>query len=230
MLSDKDCEDILSIFPEVAFAMAYGSGVVEQAGYDYSLAKRPDSVLNSNNDSASLLPMLDFIFVVEDSEAWHTENINRNPSHYSSVIKSPRSISYFQDQISANFWFNAYIPMNILNFQGRLMKYGVINKKNFIEDLTNWTQLYAAGRLHKPVRFLKVNPDLWEAIYYNYAQAVSTSLLLLPETFKEVDLYMTIASLSYTGDPRMFIGENPKKVIFISISFGLLVTCIVRMS
>ena len=40
-----------------------------------------------------------------------------------------------------------------------------------------------------------------------------TSLLLMKPSFKELELYYTIASLSYIGDPRMLVGENPKKVI-----------------
>ncbi len=46
----------------------------------------------------------------------------------------------------------------------------------------------------------------------NREHAIRTTLLMLPNNFKEIDLYMGIASLSYIGDPRMFIGENPKKV------------------
>jgi mitochondrial translocator assembly and maintenance protein 41 len=31
--------------------------------------------------------------------------------------------------------------------------------------------------------------------------------------FREIDLYLSIASLSYIGDPRMLYGENPRKVV-----------------
>jgi hypothetical protein len=62
------------------------------------------------------------------------------------------------------------------------------------------------------VRIIKSNAEIENAINTNLEHAVRTSLLLLPSTFKAVDMYKTIASLSYIGDPRMIVGENPKKV------------------
>ena len=39
------------------------------------------------------------------------------------------------------------------------------------------------------------------------------ALLLLPGQFNETEIYLKIASLSYIGDPRMYVGgENPRKV------------------
>jgi translocator assembly and maintenance protein 41 len=46
----------------------------------------------------------------------------------------------------------------------------------------------------------------------NLASAFRTALLLLPEEFTESQLYEQIASISYLGDFRMRIGENPLKV------------------
>jgi hypothetical protein len=201
MLSAQDAEDLLKGFPPVEFAFAYGSGVVEQGGYNY------------DHTDPSKMPMLDLILVVDDSEAWHTANRSQNRSHYTPILPiGPKYIAQFQERIQANLWFNAYVPMTRGKLAGRLMKYGVISKQHLLDDLTGWTSLYTAGRLQKPVHVLKGNEAVEAAMKSNLESAVRTSLLMLPEKFEEIDLYLSIASLSYVGDPRMYLGENPKKV------------------
>ena len=199
MLSDEDTTELLKMFPPVEYAFAYGSGAVEQGGYDYQKKKS--------------FPMLDIILVVEDSEAWHRSNLSMNPSHYTSMIPHrPSMIALFQERIPAYMWFNTYVSLNLSRFPDRKLKYGVISKKHMLRDLTDWDQLYCAGRLHKPVKLIQANEAIQQAIETNKEQAVRTSLLLLPSKFNEIELYLTIASLSYIGDPRMLVGENPKKV------------------
>lgn len=200
MLEEADVNCLLSKFPPgISLAFAYGSGVVTQSGYNYN---------------SSDYPMLDLILVVEDSEQWHLNNMRMNPTHYSSLIPlNAANVAKFQDKIPAYFWFNAYVPMDSPRFPNRLMKYGVICKANALRDLEQWNCLYLAGRLHKPVRILKSCQEMDHAIESNLTNAMRTALLMLPERFNEIDLYMTIASLSYTGDPRMYVGENPKKVV-----------------
>ena len=201
MISSDDVPELLSSFPPVEFAFAYGSGVVEQGGYSYS------------NVEPCKLPMLDLILVVDNAEQWHTDNRVMNDDHYTPMLPlGSKYIARFQERIPAHLWFNAYVPMTSKNFKGRLMKYGVISKEHLLTDLTSWTNLYTAGRLQKPVHVLKDNELIRTAMNKNLESAVRTSLLMLPTQFEEIDLYLSIASLSYVGDPRMYLGENPKKV------------------
>jgi len=79
------------------------------------------------------------------------------------------------------------------------MKYGVISTGSLVEDLTKWTNIYAAGRLHKPVQVIKSHPLVDQALGENKKYALSVALLLLPRVFTEIDLYLKVASLSYIG-------------------------------
>lgn len=202
--SREELIEVLAQYPSVSAAFAYGSGVVEQGGYDYSL---------KDKDSAQL-PMLDLIFVVEDSEQWHAENMRRHPDHYSSFLaRSPGVVAAVQEKMGAKVWFNAYIPMGTKRSPHRMIKYGVIQREALVRDLLSWDTLYIAGRLQKPVMIIKSNEEIDRAMEVNRKHAVKAAVLLLPKIFSEVDLFLSIASLSYIGDPRMFLGENPRKVI-----------------
>lgn len=203
MLNDDDFKQVLNSFPPITYAFAYGSGVIEQGGYDYhNMAKAAD------------LPMVDLVFAVDDPVEWHMDNMKRNPSHYTPLFPlSARMVAYFQESFGASIWFNALVRMNIQRYPDRLMKYGVISTRAMVQDLLQWNHLYIAGRLHKPVRVFQTNPEIEKAVAINREHALRASLLLLPNLFREIDLYYTIASLSYVGDPRMIMGENPKKVL-----------------
>ena len=199
---------LISAFPAVDMAFAYGSGAVRQGGYKYNSSEYNGSVE---------LPMLDLIFAVEDSEAWHKANMKRHRDHYTSMIDLNASqIAKVQKRIGAGVWFNAMVPIPIANndtgTSNRLLKYGVIETFDLQKDLTTWETLYVAGRLHKPVQLIKSSGQLDVCMEINSDYAIYTALSLLPSRFTEQDLYMKIASLSYTGDPRMLIGENPHKV------------------
>lgn len=94
-----------------------------------------------------------------------------------------------------------------------LIKYGVIDVEILCADLLDWDTLYVSGRMHKPVAMLIADPRVRLAQQVNLSSALRVALLLLPETFTEVELYTRIASLSYTGDFRMSVpgGENANK-------------------
>lgn len=99
-----------------------------------------------------------------------------------------------------------------------MIKYGVVNLDTLGQDLGEWTTLYLAGRLQKPVKILRDDPKIRLANQINLLSALRTALLMLPEKFTERELYERIAGLSYMGDPRMMhipglgAGENLSKV------------------
>ncbi|CAM9202160.1 unnamed protein product [Hapterophycus canaliculatus] len=201
-LSNDELNELIAAFPAVEFAFAYGSGVVKQQGYAEDVS-RP-----------SELPMLDLVLAVQDSEAWHKENLERNREHYSGLARlvGPGGVARLQENFGAKLYYNALVPISTTSHRGRSMKYGVISMKHLTEDLEDWTWLYTAGRLHKPVRVIRGSKQASNIIQGNLVSATKASLLLLPERFSAQDLYTTVAGLSYTGDFRMHFGENPDKV------------------
>jgi translocator assembly and maintenance protein 41 len=160
--------------------------------------------------------VIDFIFGVSHTQHWHSLNLAQHPSHYSFLQYLPYSsaaISSIQDSFGAGVYFNPYITIN-----GVMIKYGVVNLDTLRQDLTEWTTLYLAGRLQKPVKILRDDARIRLANQINLLSALRTALLMLPEHFTERDLYEKIAGLSYMGDPRMLYipglgaSENMAKV------------------
>ncbi|XP_064602659.1 phosphatidate cytidylyltransferase, mitochondrial-like [Liolophura sinensis] len=193
-LVESPLHRILSHLPgQMQMAFAYGSGVFQQEGHkDFSQN------------------MIDFIIAVDDPVSWHRENIKVNGKHYSFLkYFGPRYINRVQSQYGAGVYFNTLVPC-----EGRLIKYGVIGTDKLEIDLLDWETLYVSGRLHKPVKMLKApsKSSLIAALDINLKSAVHAALLLLPDEFSEIDLYTTIAGLSYNGDFRMVIGEDRNKV------------------
>ena len=84
MMQDADAEEVLSTFPSVTAAFAYGSGAVEQGGYNYSDEK-----------GGAELPMLDMVFAVEDPVQWHEENMRQNPGYLSLSLSLSFFLSFF---------------------------------------------------------------------------------------------------------------------------------------
>ncbi len=192
---------VLRRFPpstDSGLCFAYGSAVFKQSG-------------NVSKDNVT-----DFILTVDDSAEWHERNLRLNPSDYSGLLRrlGPRAVADLQDRFGAKLIFNTLIP-----FEAGMIKYGVISRAAMLADLLDWGSLYAAGRLHKPVKILTaaenngdMDKDVSAALRLNLQSALHTSLLLLPEQFTEEQLYATLAGLSYTGDFRMLVGEDRNKV------------------
>ncbi|KAG1693275.1 hypothetical protein DVH05_023740 [Phytophthora capsici] len=182
-------------FPRVAFTMAYGSGVFQQKNHDASAS------------------MVDLVFAVDDPQAWHEQNIARNPQHYS-LLKylGAANVAAFQENFGAGVYYNTLVPLTGKLLGTRLIKYGVVSTQTLCDDLLTWKTLYLSGRMHKPVSILSTNEEIQAASSTNLTNALNYALLCLPEKFSEHDLFMKIAGISYLGDFRMTFGENPKKV------------------
>lgn len=173
------------------YAMAYGSGVFKQEGH-----------------SEGEKPMVDIVLAVEDTAQWHAENLLTNPRDYSAFVRlaGPRFAEWLQ-QKGAGIYYNPFIKLG-----DTTIKYGVMNTSDLVSDLMGWETLYVAGRMHKPVKTFKHNGAVEAAMDENFKHAVQAALLLLPEQFTLEELFMTICGLSYTGDTRMGIAEDPNKV------------------
>lgn len=188
---------ILTRFPkDFAFCFAYGSGVKKQAGYTEATIKET---------------LIDLIFCVDDPLQWHTQNIAMNPSHYSFMrFLGPSVISKYQTNYGAKMYCNTLVPID----SNCMIKYGVITVNDLCDDLNHWTDLYVAGRLHKPVTPL-IEPNtshIHTAIENNLKSAIRVALVLLPTEFSYYDFFYEIAQMSYKGDFRMIFGENKDKV------------------
>ncbi|KAJ3019451.1 UNVERIFIED_CONTAM: Mitochondrial translocator assembly and maintenance protein 41 [Siphonaria sp. JEL0065] len=192
--ADKKLISILDHFDApVRCAAGYGSGVFKQIGYD---------------DPAKKAPMIDLIFGVSHPEHWHYLNMKQNPSHYSFLAQfGAQPVAFLQEKVGAGMYFNTDITI-----EGMRIKYGVISMNHLLQDLTEWNNLYVAGRLQKPIKILRGDSRVKLANDQNLLNALRVSLLLLPQQFTEKQLYKTIVGISYLGDFRMKYGENPKKV------------------
>jgi len=191
---------VLAEFPvrHIVYCFAYGSGALRQAGRRAAAA-------------AGESPMVDLMFVVDDTVGFHRANLAANPGHYSAIGRlGPVAVAAVQTSAyGGRVYFNTLVEM-----AGRTFKYGVIDAADFRLDLRTWRALYVAGRLHKPVLKLRDTGGLAadDLVARNLESAAHAALLQLPGTFAEDDLYRTIVGLSYGGDFRMIVGEDKRKV------------------
>ncbi|CAB3407431.1 unnamed protein product [Caenorhabditis bovis] len=190
-------KELLSVLPltTVEFAFAYGSGAIQQ------------------KDENKADKMVDFVVVTKDAKKFHTDNLSRNPSHYSLLrLVGPNMIEKIQCKFAARTYYNTHVSVG-----RRKIKYGVISHENAKQDLLDWRWLYIAGRLHKPVLdVVEPNDEIRELVTENRRAALHAALLLLPESFTLNQLMRTIVGLSYTGDFRMIIGEDRNKITKIA--------------
>uniref|UniRef100_A0A0D9XSZ9 Phosphatidate cytidylyltransferase, mitochondrial n=1 Tax=Leersia perrieri TaxID=77586 RepID=A0A0D9XSZ9_9ORYZ len=177
------------LLPPVDFCCAYGS-----------------TLLHARPEASS---MVDYILGVADPLQWHSENLERNPAHYSGWMArlGPGAITRLADNIGVGVYFNPFVE-----WRDKRIKYGVVRMNDLAMDVLTWDRFYLSGRLQKPVHVLVDNWDIRKVNTINLKMAMSASLLLLPGQFTEYDLYAQICSLSYMGDLRMLFAEDKNKV------------------
>jgi len=190
-------EEILEFMmsrPDTEAIIGYGSGINLQHGQE------------------NRKPQIDLIVVVDDLKKWHILNAKKNPQDYSFSGKlffkyAPKKWLRSGGKIT----YMTYIPFN-----GRKYKIGTIEKEDFIRDLKGWETFYMAGRMQKPILIVRAPNEILDVIEYNRkAGLVSTKLLLGQGEYDEEYFYTILAGLSYIGDTRMGIAENPDKVFNI---------------
>ncbi|KAF5827914.1 mitochondrial matrix Mmp37 [Dunaliella salina] len=209
---------VLSHLPPVQHAFAYGSGVLHQPGLYMPERSKPAIQLDGNCEQtnpqptspSSSTPMIDYILSVDDPLKWHMLNIQKNPEHYSWVAKlGPGAITGIADHVGVGIHFNTLVRMQ----GGQMIKYGVTRTSLLLDDLHTWRHLYVAGRLQKPVLTLaSCVKEVEAAQAANQRAAAAAALLLLPPIFTTKDFLTKIVTLSYSGDVRMGIAEDPRKV------------------
>ncbi|XP_015794489.1 phosphatidate cytidylyltransferase, mitochondrial [Tetranychus urticae] len=224
LITSSYLKNLISFLPSsYCFAFAYGSAVFKQSisAFDRSSSSTSKSKsfaasVLSNGSAKKDANMVDLVVVVDDSLEFHRNNLRNNAQHYSLLRHlGPKGVAHIQDNFGARVYYNSLVTIKDDNGVDRLIKYGVISRKNLINDLFDWDFLYISGRLHKPVKIIHSPSDdgsIAKALSINHQNALYSALLLLSETFTEEQLFTTIANLSYNGDFRMTFGEDKNKV------------------
>ena len=197
-------------FPEIVFGFGYGSGVLPQADYKYDPANAP---------------VMDFIFVVEDLERFLEDNYRMNPDHFTGLSRylGPSFPHFLSKRLfPVLFYPNTDIKLDSDASGGVFgekltVKYGVVAKEDFLQDLVSWDLFSIAGRLHKPVRFLplKENLGLGQAemtglLRHNLECSVDAGMLLNGNFEQGAQLglkklFLDIIGLSYEGELRSYL-------------------------
>ena len=190
-----DKEEVIKKFlnnrPEIDGAFGYGSGVIKQSNY-------------TDNDK----PQIDMILLTDDIKAWHIANIARNPFDYS--LQGRFRLSYLsRSQMKGH---NNIVYCSQVKENGSLFKYGVIETDDFIKDLKTWDTFYVAGRFHKPMLKIQSTKEIDDAIESNRLAAFMIACLMNDEFTTDSEILYSLCNLSYMGDFRMGIAENPNKV------------------
>lgn len=176
--------------PESVGVYGYGSGVFKQ----------------SNTEGSKSLT--DVIFIVPDIKKWHQTNMQLNSKDYSIIGR----IHLSRKNVSKLKGRNHITYFSEIKEEGYTFKYGVIEVEDFKRGLSTWDNIFTAGRFHKPVMEIKSRDDIKDSIKYNRNCALMIACLFSDECTTKREIYQNLCGLSYLGDARMAIAENPHKV------------------
>jgi translocator assembly and maintenance protein 41 len=86
---------LLGVLPPVQHALAYGSGVFEQAG-------APEDPTR----------MVDYLLVVDEPATWHAANLTSNPAHYAGLARllGASYVTTVAERVGVGVHFNPYVP------------------------------------------------------------------------------------------------------------------------
>lgn len=197
-------------FPRIECLIGYGSGVFRQVGY------------------SGTRPMVDLVFVIKESatEAWHAENLRAQPEHYSRPLRvlGPAAVARLQHW-GPGLYYNPHVQLATASGEELEAKYGVVSTEALLRDLTQWDALYMAGRMHKPCLLQRhlcddeLHASFVAAVEANRRAALCAALLLAGNggghragELGLLPLLTTLVRLSYDGDVRVGLAEDPQKV------------------
>lgn len=177
--------------PNAIGVFSYGSGVFKQSSY-----------LPSDK------PQIDMLFLVDDMQEWHFENMRLNKRDYPLTGKIYINLA----PVKRLKGYNKVTYLSHIKENGSTFKYGVKEVNDFIDELFTWSTFFMAGRFQKPVLPIKSTCELDRAIKDNREAAFLIATLFCDEVTSKREILTILCSLSYMGTPRMQIAENPRKV------------------
>lgn len=188
---EKQLGRIIRRFLGVDTTIGYGSGVFAQEGYE-----------------GKTRPQVDLIHIVKDTRQFHSLNLARHAHHYSGLKYGGVGLIEMVQKLGVGLYYNPFV-----NIDGTMVKYGIMARDTALKDIIEWNNLYLAGRLQKPVKFIG-DSLISQVNQFNLRNAMIISILMRDtQIVTKEELYETITSLSYLGDFRMVIGgENPHKI------------------
>lgn len=186
-----DLEKFVEKRPEAKAAFGYGSAIFKQEGYD------------ENSE-----PQHDIIFIVKDIKKWHLENMQINPKDYSFLGRLHLTAAS-KERIKG---LNKITYVSQIKEGEHKFKYGVIEEEDFVSNLSTWENLFVVGRFQKPTYKINSTNRIDAVIKYDQSCAFRIACLLVSEETDLANLFRTLCSLSYIGDTRMGVAENPNKV------------------